>query len=142
MSKIAPNNWKRLIGKWNTEGRILTNQNDSESKIIGTDSYEFILNGNFILHKADVLMGNVRSETLEIIALENPNEKVKMQYFNSEGENGIMFGFLNGNDFRIESKNLRFKGIISSDNTIINGTWQQLFEENMWYDFLEMKLSK
>lgn len=142
MSKIDPNNWKRLIGKWNTEGRILTNQNDSESKIIGTDSYEFILNGNFILHKADVLMGNVRSETYEIIALENPNEKVKMQYFNSEGENGIMFGSLNGNDFRIESKNLRFKGIISSDNTIINETWQQLFEENIWYDFLEMKLSK
>jgi hypothetical protein len=141
MSKIETTNWKRLIGKWNTEGRILTNQNDLESKITGTDSYEFILNGNFILHKADVLMGNVRSETYEIIALENPNEKVKMQYFNSEGENGIMFGFLNGNVFRIESENLKFAGTISNDSTII-GTWQQLSEENMWHDFLEMKLSK
>lgn len=142
MGKIENSDFKRLIGKWNTEGRILTNQNDSESKIIGTDSYEFILNGNFILHKANVLMGNTKSETYEIIALENSNEKIKMQYFNSDGENGIMVGFLKENDFRIESENLKFKGTISNDNTLITGIWQQLSEENNWLDFLEMKLSK
>lgn len=142
MGKIENSDFKRLIGKWNTEGRILTNQNDSESKIIGTDSYEFILNGNFILHKANVLMGNTKSETYEIIALENSNEKIKMQYFNSDGENGIMVGFLKENDFRIENENLKFKGTISNDNTLITGTWQQLSEENNWLDFLEMKLSK
>lgn len=142
MSKIENSNFKRLIGKWNSEGRILTNKNDSESKITGTDSYEFILNGNFILHKADVLMGNVRSKTFEIIALENSNEKVKMQYFNSDGENGIMFGFLNGNDFRIESENLKFKGTISNNNSLITGIWQQFSEDHNWLDFLEMKLSK
>ena len=142
MGKIENSDFKRLIGKWNTEGKILTNQNDSEAKIIGTDSYEFILNGNFILHKAAVLMGNTKSETYEIIALENANEKVKMQYFNSEGENGIMAGFLKGNDFRIESENLKFKGTISNDNTSITGIWQQLSEDNNWLDFLEMKLSQ
>lgn len=142
MGKIENSDFKRLIGKWNTEGRILTNQNDSESKIIGTDSYEFILNGNFILHKANVLMGNTKSETYEIIALENSNEKIKMQYFNSDGENGIMVGFLKENDFRIENENLKFKDTISNDNTLITGTWQQLSEENNWLDFLEMKLSK
>lgn len=142
MSKIENSDFKRLIGKWNTEGTILTSQNDSESKIIGTDTYEFILNGNYILHKAAVLMENVRSETFEIIALGNSNEKVKMQYFNSNGENGIMFGFLKGNNFKIESENLRFKGTVSNDNTLITGVWQQLSEDKVWYDFLEMKLSK
>jgi hypothetical protein len=88
MEKIDKSNFKRLIGVWKTTGNIKSGQDNL--KLIGIDSYELILDGNYILHKADVQMGNERSETLEIIQLDNSLEKAKMRYFNSKGEDGIL----------------------------------------------------
>lgn len=142
MNKIENSNFNRLIGTWKTKGKILKTDHAPESLIAGTDSYEYILDGHFILHKADVLMGDIKSKTYELIKLENSIEKAHMQYYNSAGESGIMFAFLNENGFKIESETVRFNGSISMDNSSITGTWQQLSENNVWADFLEMQLSK
>jgi hypothetical protein len=139
--KIENSNWIRLIGKWNTDGTILKNKIDSQEKITGTDSYELILDGNFILHQANVLMGGVKSETYELIQLEN-SVTVKMHYYNSNQESGGMIGFLHEDELKFESENLRFRGTISSDNTLIIGIWEQLEEDNKWSDFIEIKLIK
>ena len=58
MNKIENSNYKRLVGVWKTTGDIKSGQDNL--KLIGIDSYELILDGNFILHKADVKMGNDR----------------------------------------------------------------------------------
>ncbi|HMR84537.1 MAG TPA: hypothetical protein PKE30_15445, partial [Niabella sp.] len=88
MNKIENSNFKRLIGVWKTTGDIKSGQDNL--KLAGIDKYELILDGNYILHKADVKMGNDKSETLEIIKLDNSFDKAIMQYFNTKGEDGIM----------------------------------------------------
>ena len=45
MAKIGTSSFKRLIGVWKTEGTILNAKENST--LVGTDSYEFILDGNF-----------------------------------------------------------------------------------------------
>jgi hypothetical protein len=139
--KIEHSNWKRLIGAWNTSGNVLQDDGGTHEKIIGTDSYEFILDGNFILHKANVLMGKIKSETHELIQLEDLRT-VKMNYYNSNQETGVMRGILNENELRFESEYLRFIGNISVDNNLVSGTWQKKDEGGNWSDFLEIKLSK
>jgi hypothetical protein len=106
MNKISESNFKRLIGVWKTTGDIKSSQDNQ--KLIGIDSYELILDGNYILHKADVQMGNERSETLEIIQLDNSPDRAKMQYFNTKGEDGIMISSIINNEFKIEGKGLMF----------------------------------
>lgn len=100
MTRIETSNFKKLIGIWKTEGTILTAKDNP--KLVGVDSYEFILNGNCILHKADVKMGNEKSETLEIIALDNSTEKGRMQYYNSKGESGILTSSLTENNLKLK----------------------------------------
>jgi hypothetical protein len=139
--KIEHSNWKRLIGVWNTSGNVLQSNGETHERIIGIDSYEFILDGNFILHKANVQMGKVKSETYELIQLEDL-QTVKMNYYNSNQETGVMRGTLNENELRIESEYLRFIGNISVDNNLVSGTWQKKDEGGNWSDFLEIKLSK
>lgn len=56
MKKLKTSNFKRLIGIWKREGTILNEKNNS--KLVGTDSYELILDGNYFLHKADVTKGD------------------------------------------------------------------------------------
>jgi hypothetical protein len=140
MTNIEASNFKRLIGVWKTEGAIITEK--SNSKLVATDSYEFILEGNYILHKADVKMGNERSEILEIIGLDNSTGQAKMQYFNSKGESGVMSSSLMKNDFIISGDKIKFAGSIDDKNTKIIGKWYLQTENNQWTDFIDLILTK
>jgi len=57
----------KFAGRWNTEGKIPSSETSPEINISGTDTYEWILGGFFLLHKADVIIGNEKSETFEVI---------------------------------------------------------------------------
>ncbi|MEJ8843896.1 hypothetical protein WG954_16005 [Lacibacter sp. H375] len=138
--KIESSNFKRLVGIWNTEGTILSGLENST--LHGTDSYEFILDGTCMLHKADVMMGNEKSETFEIITLDDSVEQIKMQYYNSKGESGIMKGSLINNDFKIEGDKLKFVGMLNSDNSLLAGKWYLQSAENVWTEFIELQLTK
>lgn len=140
MTTIQASNFKRLIGTWKTEGTIL---NDKQTqKLTGIDSYEFILDGNYILHKADVKMGNEKSETFEIIALEGSTEKASMHYYNSKGETGVMTGFLVKNDFKIKGDKLKFEGTLNEENTRLIGKWWLQTDNGEWTEFIDLKLTK
>lgn len=138
MKNFETSNFKRLIGTWRTEGTVLTDN----SKIIGTDSYEFILDGNCILHKADVKMGDEKSETFEIISIDNVSDKVKMQHYNSKGESGVMTNFFTGNNYKIEGDKIKFVGTIDNDNTKLTGKWYLQSESGKWTEFIDLKLTK
>jgi hypothetical protein len=140
MKNIENSNFIRLVGLWKTTGNIKSGQGNV--KLIGTDSYELILNGNYILHKADVKMGNDRSETLEIIKLDNSFEKSIMQYFNTKGEDGIMCSSIINNEFKIEGNGLKFNGIINEENTKISGKWYIQIENEEWKDFIDLNLER
>ncbi len=140
MKKIEISNFKRLVGIWKTTGEIKSGKENL--KLIGLDSYELILDGNFILHKADVKMGNERSETFEIIGLESSSEMAKMQYFNSKGEDGIMWSSIFNNEFNIEGNGLKFNGTINEENTRISGKWYIQTESEGWIDFIDLLLEK
>lgn len=140
MKNITQSNFMKLVGVWKTTGDIKSGQH--HIKLNGVDSYELILNGNYILHKADVKMGDVRSETLEIIKLGNSPEHAIFQYFNTQGEDGIMKSSIIGNEFEIEGEGLKFSGSFNSENTKIIGKWYIQTENEEWTDFIDLKLEK
>ncbi|OXB04494.1 DUF1579 family protein [Flavobacterium pectinovorum] len=140
MDKIENSNFKRLVGIWKTSGNIKSGHENLE--LNGIDSYELILDGNYILHKAKVKMGNDISETFEIFKLQNSMDKAKTQYFDSKGEDGIMTSSLVKNEFNIEGKNLKFTGNINDHSTLITGNWYAQTQDGNWNDFIELKLEK
>lgn len=140
MKNIENSNFIRLVGVWKTTGNIKSGQDNL--KLIGIDSYELILNGNYILHKADVKMGNDRSETLEIIKLDNSFDTAIMQYFNTKGEDGKMLSTMKNNEFKIEGNGLKFNGTIDEENTKISGKWYTKADNEEWTDFIDLNLEK
>lgn len=140
MIKEKENSFSRLIGEWKTTGNII---NGEENLLLeGTDTYEWILDGHFILHKADVLMGGERSHTFEIISMKGPGAGASMQYYNSKGENGTMVSEITGNDFRIFGEKIKFEGAINNGNTEIAGRWFLQNENGDWKDFIQIELEK
>jgi hypothetical protein len=137
MNKIETSSFSRLIGIWVTKGTILAD----DAELIGIDTYEYVLNGNYILHKADVKMGNERSQTFEIISLGNYPTRAKMQYYNSKGQSGSMTGYLTRNIFKIRSSDMRFEGKFNEESTELIGKWF-LKENDKWTNFIDLKLKK
>lgn len=140
MNKITDSSFSRLIGVWETSGIIKSSEGDV--KITGIDSYEPVLENNYILHKADVRLGNNRSETMEFIKLDNLSNKAIMNYFNSNGEDGIMYGTIINDVFKIEGNGLRFEGNIGDGNTIIIGKWHIQADNENWVDYIDLTLKK
>jgi hypothetical protein len=138
--KIEHSPFNKFIGKWNTEGRLLNTTEDKEVKIKGTDTYELILEGFFILHKANVLMGKQRSLTFEIIGMGTNNNFV-MQHFNNGGTAGLMTATLKNGTWNYRGNELRFRGKFSKNGTEFSGVWEQR-RTSKWIDFIEIKLSK
>ncbi len=138
--KIESSNFYRLIGKWNTEGKILSEE--KSLVLTGTDSYEFILDGNCILHKANVNMGDEAVETFELMLLDTSLENVAMHYYNSKGETGAMKGSLTSNEFKIENEALKFEGYLNEENSELIGKWYRIADDLRWTEFIDLKLTK
>jgi hypothetical protein len=138
--KIEYSYFKKFIGKWNTEGRLLNSNENEEVKIKGTDTYELILDGFFILHKADVLIGKQRSRTHEIIGVGTRNNFL-MQHFNNNGTSGSMTATRKYGTWSYNGNGLRFRGKFSKKGNEFSGVWEQR-SRSKWTDFIEIKLSK
>lgn len=140
--RIEDTEFKKLVGKWKTEGKVLATKDSPEMRIEGTDTYEFMLSGFFILHRADVMMGNERSQTFEIIGFDSQNNQATLEHYNNHGASGKMTGTFTDNELKIIGESLRFMGKLNNSNNQLLGTWEKLNNQNEWKSFLEMKLTK
>jgi hypothetical protein len=53
----------RIAGNWQTEGRVL----GSDLSIRGTDRYEWLAGGYFLIHYVDVYVGDQKVDAIEVI---------------------------------------------------------------------------
>ncbi|HLU89062.1 MAG TPA: DUF1579 family protein [Cyclobacteriaceae bacterium] len=139
--RIENSEFLKLIGAWKTEGRILAKDNEPEVNISGTDNYELILDGFFILHKADVLMGKNRGETFELISLDDATQAT-FSYYNNQSESGKMTGKLQNNRLTIEGDGLQFEGLLNDEGSQLTGVWRLADGQGQWVDWMEIRLSK
>src|SRR5690606_2334488 len=140
MNKIEKSNFIRLVGRWKTTGFLKSNHEDQ--KIVGIDTYELILDGNYIMHHADVSLGKNKSQTIEMITYDRYLDKVVMHYFNSMGQEGRMLSSIIGNECRIEGQNLKFLGHFSDEDTSIKGNWYSQSKVGDWVEYIELILEK
>ena len=85
-----------LIGSWGTEGSIFADGDEQAAIIKGTDVYELVLGGHFILHQADVVMDNKRVIVLEMIGEYDPSDQSwQMRSFDNHGNFTTMKASLN-----------------------------------------------
>jgi hypothetical protein len=132
----------RLAGKWNTEGIIAGTGTSPEIHIKGTDTYEWLPGGYFLLHTVDVWMGDDRNQTLEIIGFDKDAGHFTMQHYDNKGNSGVMTATVTGERWMFKGDTLQFKGGFSDHDRIFSGVWEQLTEEKTWAHFMDIKLVK
>lgn len=131
-----------FVGKWNTTGYMKSSPSGPSAVITGTDTYEWLPGGFFLLHKVNVLMGDERNETFEIIGFDKQSNSYPMHFYDNKGNTGIMqASFVNGTWIFL-GESMRFTGRFSENNNILSGIWEQSIDGSDWIHLMNIKLSK
>ena len=128
-----------FIGTWHTTGNMKTGRNNDDIIVVGTDTYEWLPGGFFVLHKVDVLMGTERKESVEVIGFDASTNSYPMHSFDNQGEYGIMHATEHHGIWTFASESLRFTGAFGEDGNTISGIWEQNVDDN-WELLMDIKL--
>jgi hypothetical protein len=132
----------RFVGKWKTTGRIPASGENPEIKVSGSDTYEWLPGGFFLLHKVDVLLGDDKNETIEIIGFDKERKLYTMQHYDNKGNSGFMTADYKDEVWTFLGDNLRFRGGFKEQDTEFSGVWEQSSNGKDWTHFMEIRLTK
>lgn len=140
--EIAHNHLDKFVGKWNTEGLVLPTATSAGIEVKGTDTYEWLPGGFFLLHKVDVNIGDDKVQTFEVIGLDRGANHYTMQHYDNKGNSGSMTATLADALWIFKGESLLFKGGFSEEDTVFSGVWEQLNKEKVWTPYMNIKLTK
>lgn len=140
--EIAHNHLDKFVGKWNTEGLVLPTATSAGIEVKGTDTYEWLPGGFFLLHKVDVNIGDDKVKTFEVIGLDKDANHYTMQHYDNKGNSGSMTAILVDALWIFKGESLLFKGGFSEEDTVFSGVWEQLNKEKVWTPYMNIKLTK
>lgn len=131
-----------LIGTWHTEGEVMKSSISEPAKIRGTDIYKWVLDGKFILHLVEVMMGDVKTEAMELIgAYDKERNTYLMRSFDNTGTFTIMHATMNGEAMVITGDNMRSKLGVDKDGNIMRAHWE-LSDGKTWAPWMDLTLTK
>lgn len=128
-----------FAGHWKTKGIVYATEHTGELQIKGYDSYYWLKGGHFMIHQADVMIGNDRMQSIEIIRYDAFSGKYLMHYYGTDGGTGKMKAECEGRSWNFYSDSEEFCGKFSEDGRKISGTWKRLLN-NEWVKWMEVEL--
>jgi len=139
--KQALKQLESFAGNWLTSGRMLT-ANSGHTEISGTDTYAWVADGAFLLHRVDVMMGGARQQSVEMIGYDEANGCFTMESYGQDGSKTAMTATYRDQQWFYQGGNLRFAGAFSHEENRLSGTWEQKDEAGNWTMFLEIRLDR
>ncbi len=133
---------RKFVGSWTTEGRMVAPEGGPAIIIQGTDTYEWLPGGFFLLHRVDVLVGREENKTTEIIGYNPVHGYFTMQYFDNKGNTGTMTATCSENTWTFQGDDLRFNGGFSTAADVFAGSWEKRDEAGKWTHLMEIKLTR
>lgn len=79
--------WAPIVGRWRTTGYVVT---DERPQIEGTDVYELLPGGHFLLHRVDVHVGGSPVRAVEIIGEVADNGRWLARSYDDTGATEVM----------------------------------------------------
>jgi hypothetical protein len=132
----------KFVGHWMTSGKIPATSTSPEIILSGSDIYTWLPGGFFLMHQVDVLVGDDKNETLEIIGFDPQKSHFTLQHYDNKGNSGLMTGKCQDDVWTFLGENLRFTGGFKNQGTAFSGIWEQSADGETWTHLMEIKLTK
>ena len=76
-----------IAGRWQTSGHVI---GEPAIPVVGTDIYELLPGGHFLVHHVDVTVGDLPVRAIEIIGEPDGSGGYLARSFDSEGDTEVM----------------------------------------------------
>lgn len=126
-----------LVGRWRTSGRTIS---EPAVDISGTDVYEWLDDG-FLVHHADVTMGDERSRTIELIGDPDPaGDGFVMRAFDSSGAFTTMRATVDGDVWTFAGAGTRAFLTVGGD--AMSARWERQGDDGAWQGWMTMEFRR
>jgi hypothetical protein len=131
-----------FAGRWRTAGQVLASASTPALEIAGTDEYEWMPGGFFLLHRVDIHIGGERVQALEIIGWDAERGSYFMRSFDSQGGTAEMRASI-GDDgtWKFTGDAERFTGGFGDGGETMSGRWERR-EGDQWLPWMDVRLAK
>jgi len=133
-----------LVGHWNTTGENVPNGDEPVISIRGTDTYEWLPGRKFLVHHADVWMGDEKVNVIEIVGpCGDVLSGVPMNSFDNGGNHTVMYASQeSSNVWLFANDDLRTRLTIEDGGTKMTARWERKSDSSSWVHWLNMHFSK
>lgn len=131
-----------LVGRFSTFGRML-NDSGKEMTFRGTDVYEWLPGGHFLLHRWDVDMPEGKRQGIEVIGCAENEEAFTARSYDDLGNESVMKVSVAGNSINFANEVMRFTGKLVDRGEAIHGVWElKAGASAEWSPWMEVTLTR
>lgn len=127
-----------LAGVWNSSGEV-SGPDGSVIQVSGTDAYEWLPGGQFLIHRVDVYVGDEKVDVIEIIGgYDESRQACAMHAFQGDGSYSVMWASIDPNGnliFADDTMRATLTG--GSDGNSMEASWER-FDGSAWIHWMDM----
>jgi hypothetical protein len=133
-----------LVGHWNTTGDSAPDGDGAAISIRGMDKYEWLPGRKFLVHHADVWMGDDKVNVIEVIGPYGDTlEAIPMNSFDHEGNHTVMHARQeSANVWLFSNDELRTRLTIDESGRSMTARWERKAHGERWTHWLNMHFSR
>lgn len=129
-----------IIGRWRTSGTVLDEHGQPVAEIDGTDEYEWMPGGMWVIHRVDVTIGDDHVHALELIGEHNPETNTYvMRAFDGSGSFAEMTAHPNTDgSWTFLGDRMRSTLWPSEDRSSMTARWERQIDSGTWLHWMDM----
>lgn len=135
--------FSRLIGRWKTSGSVFDEHGRKTISIAGTDEYEWMTGGHWIIHRVDVMMGDDHVRALELIGDHDAEgDSYTFRAFDSSGSFDTMIATQRPDGaWKIQGDGVRTTLSPGEDGSFMTAHWEREVDNKSgtWIRWIDMR---
>ncbi|CAM3143200.1 DUF1579 domain-containing protein [Prescottella defluvii] len=133
--------FETIIGRWQTSGTVLDEDGKAVATIDGTDEYEWMPGGKWVVHRVDVMMGDDHVHALELIGgYDAEADTYAMRAFDGSGAYGTMTAHLDADgSWTFLGDGMRSTLRPSADGSSMTARWERQDDTGGWIHWMDMR---
>jgi hypothetical protein len=131
-----------IVARWRTSGTVLDEQGAKIMTVSGTDEYEWMPGGHWVIHRVDVMMGADRTRAIEMIGDPAGDDTFTMRAFDASGAFDMMTMTVRDRRFHTTGAGVRNTLIVSPDGATMAAVWERRLDDGTWVHWMDLTFER
>lgn len=131
-----------FVGRWSTHARLVDDEGRPAGEFVGTDAYEWLPGGFFLLHRVAGRMEGAEVHVLEIVGWDAARGVYTTRSYDNGGNAATYEARLEGRAWSIDGASERFAGAFGEDGRTLEGRWERRAADGRWVRWMEIRLER